>query len=232
MEPGLTDNRRGNDSLAPVDDMSDGLTDDLRARVKSELEPGERLLWAARSDPPVQRVGAGFYVCSAIALLLIGVSLGFSVLGYTDAQGHDHVGDQSAMMGALMYLGYGCVFVIGLILVWRSRLRERLRKASTCYAVTDRRAIVWAPEAKGDAIRVQALARGQFSNLVRVERPDGSGNLEFRETSAPRGDVDFDVGPCFTFEHVPEVRRVEQIVRNNLIASEVPDARGFRSARH
>jgi len=222
MEPGVTDNRLGDCSSALVDDINDGLTEDLRARVKCELEPGERLLWAARSDPPIEPVGWGFYLCSAIALLFLGVSLGTSVLGYTDAQGHDHVGDHSAMMLGLMYFGYGCVFVIGLVLFWRSRLRERRRKANGCCAVTDRRVIVWAPETKGDAIRVQALARGQFRNVVRVERPDGSGNLEFCSDSHH----------CFTFEHVPEVRRVEQIVRNNLIASEVPDARGFRPARH
>ncbi|MFI5460066.1 MAG: hypothetical protein ACHRXM_32000 [Isosphaerales bacterium] len=216
MEPGLTDNRRGNYSSAPVDDMSDGLTDDLRARVKSELEPGERLLWAARSDPPIQPVGAGFYACSAITLLLIGVALGFSVLGYTDAQGHDHVGDQSAISVGLTFLGWSCVFVIGLVLVWRSRVREHRRKANVCYAITDRRAIIWAPEPKGDAIRVQAVARGQVKNVVRLERPDGSGSLEF---SGDRGDFAF-AWPPFGFKHIPEVRRVEQIIRNNLIKSE------------
>ena len=50
----MTLGRRGTDDFSrrrSDDDFDDGLSDDLRARVKGELEPGERLLWAARSDP-------------------------------------------------------------------------------------------------------------------------------------------------------------------------------------
>ena len=36
-----------------IADHSIGLDDELRARVKGELEPGERVLWAGRSIPPL-----------------------------------------------------------------------------------------------------------------------------------------------------------------------------------
>jgi len=45
---GQTDSFRS----ASDDELVGDLANDLRARVKSELEPGERLLWAARSVPP------------------------------------------------------------------------------------------------------------------------------------------------------------------------------------
>jgi len=222
MEPGLTDNRLGDFSPVHAAEVDDGLTDDLRARFKGDLEPGERLLWAARSDPPVESFGAWFYVLGAIALLYLGmgvVAVGIpSVFGTADARAQHRFDDRSTIIGGLNFLGFGCVFMVGSILVSRNRLRERRRKSNACYAVTDRRAIVCAPEPKGNAIRVQAVARGQFRNVVRVERPDGSGNLEFRETL---GDVY--VAHGFTFEHVPDVRRVEQIVRNNLITSEATE---------
>ena len=54
---------------------------------------------------------------------------------------------------------------------------------------------------------------------MRIERPDGSGTLEFTRTLN-----DFDYYFHFKFEHIPEVRRVEQIVRNNLMTNE-PNAK-------
>jgi hypothetical protein len=73
------------------------------------------------------------------------------------------------------------------------------------------------PEPDGKATRIQALARGRFRNLSRVESPDGSGHLEF---SGTQGDHSFDYFNPFKFAHVREVRRVEQIVRSNLITSD------------
>jgi hypothetical protein len=208
MEPGMTDNRP---SSLPAEDVDDGLTDDVRAPFKGELEPGERLLWAARSDPPVEPVPAGFYVCIAIALvcLAVGVSL-------VAPRGNRHVVNDGSMTGGLVFLGIGCLFVIGLIATWHNRWSERRRLSKVRYAITDRRAIVWAPERRGDAIRVHTVPRGQVTNLVRIERPDGSWSLEF---SGERDNIDFEWHP-FGFKHIPEVRRVEHIIRNNLIKSD------------
>ena len=58
-------------SVAPMGDGFDSLTDELRARVKGELEPGERLLWAARSEPPFVRFGFAFYGWSVITVIML-----------------------------------------------------------------------------------------------------------------------------------------------------------------
>jgi len=218
MEPGLTDNQLRDYSSTPADDISDGPADELRALVKGELDPGERLLWAARSDPPFEPIGAGFYVCTAIALLCLGVGVALVA-----PRGNRQFVDDGSITAGLVFLGIGGLFVIGLIAAWNNRRTERRRFSSVCNAITERRAIIWTPEPKGGAIRVQTVARGQVKNLVRIERPDGSGSLEF---SGEWDSINFEWHP-FGFKHIPEVRRVEQIIRTTLIKSEpVPLSRG------
>ena len=189
-------------SLAHGHELEDRLSDDLRARVKRELEPGERLLWAARCDPPVEPRGMGYYVLCTITLCLLGLGLFLIVPARVTARWNDG----SKMVIGLAFLGIACLFLMGLVTGWIGRRTERRRLVNTCYGITDRRVIMWAPESKGDAVRVQAVGRGQVKNLVRIERPDGSGHLEFYGR--------------FKFTHVPEVRRVEQIVRSNLLTSD------------
>jgi hypothetical protein len=90
------------------------------------------------------------------------------------------------------------------------------RQANACYAVTDRRAISWVPEPKGDAIRVRTLPRGNIGEVTRVERPDGSGSLEFSLTEGSH----YYAFCHYGFRHIPEVRRVEQIIRNTLMTTD------------
>ena len=59
MLAGPNDHRMTDFSLAAEGELDGGLTDDLAARVKGELEPGERLLWAGRSDPPIEPIVRG-----------------------------------------------------------------------------------------------------------------------------------------------------------------------------
>ena len=57
---------QGDFSVAPIGDSFDALTDELRASVKGELEPGERLLWAARSELTfLEGIGFAFLAFSA-----------------------------------------------------------------------------------------------------------------------------------------------------------------------
>jgi hypothetical protein len=199
-------------SVASSEEFGGDLTEELRACVKRELEPGERLLWAACSLPPPFRIGRGFLFASAIALFLFGS--GFTYLAYAFAQPR---AKEEYTPAGIMLLAFGCLFLIGLIASLISRLSNRRRTARFCNAVTDRRAIVWQPEPQGDAIRVQTVGRGEVRSLVRIERPDGSGTLEF---SGTRGEVDYDGFHPVRFEHIPEVRRVEQIIRNNLMLAD------------
>ncbi len=211
MEPGMTDNPLGDYSSTLAGDIGDELADDLRALIKGELEPGERLLWAARSHPPFEPPSAGFYVSFSIAMLFFGVGLAI-----VSRQRNRVFVDDTALIYGLSLLGIGCLVAIGMVAAWNSRRSERRRLSRVRYAVTDRRAIIWTPEPKGVAIRIQTLFQGQIRTLVRVERPDGSGSLEFSRRPV---DLDFE-WPVVGFQHIPDVRRVEQIIRNNLINSD------------
>jgi hypothetical protein len=197
-------------SLADTHEVEDGLSDDLRARVKSELEPGERVLWAGHSNPPIEPRGLGFHFAFTITLVIFAIGLFF----VTPPRVGPNAGGGSTLGVGLVVLGIDSLFIIALIAGWNGRRTHRRQMTNTCYAVSDRRVIIWVPELKGDAIRVQALERGQFRHLIRTERPDGSGTLEF--SAAPR-DADFGYYHRFMLANIPEVRRVEQIVRNNLM---------------
>ncbi len=187
-------------------------TDELRALVKSELEPGERVLWAAGSIPRPIHLGVPFVFFGATAVLLLGIGLALLALG---AAGRDPRAD---LVGpAWVCLFWGGVIALGVIWSWNNRRRSAARLAKVCYALTDRRAIVWIPAEKETATRVYNVHRGQFQGLVRVQRPDGTGDLEF----ALKSDVgyDFHWSPP-AFQRIHDVRRVEQIIRLNLMAND------------
>jgi hypothetical protein len=194
-------------------DGFDLLSDELRARVKSELEPGERLIWADRSDPPLEPIGMGFYVLAAIAVISM-------ILGTIGVLRPNRRPDDSAFTFGLIAWSIAGLIVIGLPAKMVSRDKQRRRDRAVCYAITERRAIIWTPESKGNAVRIRTFPRGEIRSLVRVQHPDGSGSVLFNSEAS---DENFYVpiewrSPGFL--HIADVRRVEQIVRNNLIGSD------------
>ncbi len=213
---------RTDDGEGRVDDFSElageelvgDLTDELRARVKSELEPGERLIWVGGSSPPPVPNLIGYTTASTIALvLLVGGTL---VIIF--ATGKDPLlpkRDNPVPLGVILCVG-GLVTTIGTIAHWIEGRNERRRQSGNSYAVTGRRAIAWMPEPKTrDAIRVISIPRGTIRNVERVVRPDGSGDLDF--LCSP----DFEYNWRFSgFKRIADLRRVEQIVRNNLVKDE------------
>lgn len=197
------------------DDLGDGLSEDLRARVKGELEPGERLLWASRSWPLPEPMGLAVFVWSAIAFLLLTVAAALIVHGRHRPRWQQDSDPKVWAICMVLLGGFIVICVIGHLIAKRA---ERGRQADVYYAVTERRAIIWTPEPKGNAVRVQSLQRGRIGDVVRIQRSDGSGSLEF---SMSRNGDDF-TWPRHAFQDIAEVRRVEQIVRNYLITTEGP----------
>jgi hypothetical protein len=202
-------------SLVAASGFDDGMDTDLRAILKGELEPGERLLWAARSEPSPASIGAGYFWWGGIALFLL--VLGIWAINY--AWQARRFAENSGFGIGLGLVGVACFIGMVSIANWRTRKRAFRRKANFLYAVTDRRAIAWTPEPKGDAIRIRTLEGGQIHNLERVQRPDGSGDLFFSTGSREVPLEDFAWNP-FGFTDIHGVRRVEQIVRNNLVSIE------------
>ncbi len=195
------------------DEVGDGLDELLRARVKGELEPGERLLWAGRSVPPAPKIGKGYHIWLAIGILLLG--LGVIAIGQALTASRPRFNDDTTLARGVAFCGVGGIVLICTVL-WRiGRRAQAAREAGNCYAVTDRRAIAWIPEPGTDAVRVHTWAKGRIGDVVRVERPDGSGSLEF-------GFVKDSLyyWPPAGFSHVSDIRRVEQIIRRNLMTDD------------
>jgi hypothetical protein len=215
------------------DEFGDGLAEDLRARVKAELEPGERLLWAGQSAPPPVRMNPPFLVALGVGLAFLAAGVIIISVASRDSRvpgGNGPIAfrTQSDTQPAIG-VGIGLIVMGGITLAFAigghvAQRFARTRQRDTCYAVTDRRAIAWIPDAKSEGTRVLSLPRGHIRTVVRVERPDGSGSLELTLVHySPYHEFQQE-----GFKSIPDVRRVEHVVRNHLTAPDTiptnPDA--------
>lgn len=193
------------------DDWDEEFGDDIlgegdRARVKAELDQSERLLWIGRPIDRAAPLGRGFAVFAAIdAIAWVGAALATLSIR---RRGWGHGDAAGAVTLALAVAG---MLSCGLALFLLLRRSTRRRLAGTLYALTDRRAILWQPSARGGGVEVHSFGRGAAKRVHRVEYPDGSGDVVFQQSTemdalgTPRG-----------FEKVAEVVRVERLVREAL----------------
>ena len=144
-------------------------------------------------------------------LAACGVAVIFDAFGR-----HRFPDDGDSAVGGLVLALIGGLTAVVTVAVRIYEGSQRIRQANTYYAVTDRRAISWIPESKDGSVRVRSLGPKRIQEVARVERPDGSGTLEF---TLPRVNPDYPV-TTEAFKHIPEVRRVEQLVRNHLTTFE------------
>lgn len=193
------------------------LDEALLGLIKPELASGERLIWAARSRGDRRRSRARYLwpIVWLAGLLLFSV-LCFAILPLRIVPGEFFV-------GTLTILGttaFATSLVLGVIVVFRFvvDLFHSWRRVPDVYAVTDRRAIIWAASDTPGAIDVVITPRGTIHphQIQRTQHPDGSGDLHFggfRSHSSFRG--------------VDDVRRVEILVRTYLVASSQEPASGL-----
>jgi hypothetical protein len=201
------------DAFPGPDEMVFELADDLRGRAKSELEPGERLFWAARSTtrprPSPQVVTA--LVCIAGLLATSLVCFVVSAFSRTASEPAVVLAVLCGIISLLTLVGTTRSFM-----QWRNELMQAI---GTCYALTDRRAIIWVPQDRWGAVAVHSVRCGQVYQVHRIERPDGSGDVVFSATLLPGHRRN----PLSGLFGVPEVRKVEDLTRRVLIA---PRSRG------
>ena len=168
------------------------------------LDPGERLLWSGSPNP-------GRSAAQVLVATFIGIpSVGFAVFWIYTAY---HIASRSAHAPGpwALFPLFGLPFLLIGLGVMLSPLWAYLAAQRTVYAVTDQRALI---SSSLGARGVRAYSHDDIGELSMVERADGSGDLFFanRTMVTQRGYASQRVG----FIGIPEVRSVEQLLRQNL----------------
>lgn len=146
----------------------------MEASISNELLEGEDLLWSGRPDPRGRRIVSPARVFLILGLVFLPIGLVAVVIGLTLLLSSVIPPDSQASLLGLFIPG-GVFFVLGLIyliigLVGFSPSRNAL------YAITDRRVIILRP---GRYTRVSSYGKHAITQVHRIERPDGSGDLIF-----------------------------------------------------
>jgi hypothetical protein len=192
------------------------LPDDLDARVRSELRDGERLSWVGQPRPsrfarqaiPFVLFGIPF---TAFAVFWVAMASGILFGEFGNKGGRGGVGAPSACFPL-----FGLPFVlIGLWMLsspywfWRQARR-------TCYALTNRRAIIWQAGTFG-AVSVRSYGPEALGQLHRTEYADGSGDLVFEVVVSVRNRTATTIRHGFLA--IRDVREIEELVRRVLLPS-------------
>lgn len=200
--------------MAFFEPYSDSLLDpELEARVQSELAPGEKLLWFGQ--PRLRRS-----MLASIPILLFGIPwTAFSVfwiaLALGMAGGAKGAGGPVPGGFDICFPLFGLPFVVVGLGMISAPYWIRRAALKTCYAVTDRRAIVWEPRYGG--LRVRSYAPCQLEQLSRTEYKDGSGDLVFEESMTGYPATSRAVYRRSGFMAIDHVRDVENLIRKNLL---------------
>ena len=153
----------------------DELSEKWQQRVREELDPEEQVLWMGGPDPektagrplstPAVRVGLVALIVEIIWLVL---TLQFI--------GPPQPGDPLTLFILVPALLPVIAFVVLAAWMPGGLTGRRLphRASHTLYLVTNRRVVILEG---GRPLRVRSLAPAQLTNLVRRQRPDGSGDL-------------------------------------------------------
>lgn len=205
--------------------LDSSLPYELDQRVRRELGTDEQLLWVGQPNPrramwqtvPIVLFGIPWTAFSVFWVVMAG---GIGFMGFGEARGNQDQGIPFPFGWFFVCFPlFGVPFVlIGLAMltspIWAAR-----RAKNTCYAVTDRRAILWEAGWFGQ-VEVRSYQGPQLQTMRRVELADGSGDLIFEEQwiigRNSRGHV---TKTCrqHGFIGIPHVREIEDLLRKTLV---------------
>jgi hypothetical protein len=140
--------------------------------AQREMRPGEKLVWAERPRPGALAHAGLTTALFGIPFLAFALFWTFMASGATASGG---IGVVFPMFG-LPFIGVG-LWLVGTPL-WAAQ-----RAQSTIYAITDQRLVIMRTGATSE---VQSYGPEDFDSLDRRERPDGSGDIVFRNENLIR----------------------------------------------
>lgn len=191
-----------------------GVDTGLADALQRELDPGERLVWSGRPRPDLALRSA---LANAWLLLLLGVLLGaFMIAAAVRLWIRPvEVPIEPGAAGLSILIILMGVALITWILSEPSRVASRARR--TIYAITDRRALVITRSRRG-VVEERDFAPDETRHILRVERPDGSGDIIFE---SPRRNPSGSANSVSTlgrigFLSVEDCAAVERILRTTL----------------
>jgi hypothetical protein len=196
------------------------LSPDVNARVQSELQPGERLVWAAQPNPrayargswAISIFGVVFTAFAAFWILMAG---GFA--WFAGGVISNHASGPGAVFACFPLFGVPFLLIGVAMLLAPVWMRRAARRAA--YAITDRRALVWQARPFGSELTVRSFAPAELTQITRVERADGTGDLVFLEVfnhSTNSKGHRSTTRTRFGFLGVDGVRDVEDLLRKTL----------------
>ena len=182
--------------------FDNNLPREVASLVDMELEPGERITWAAQPMP-------GRFAKRSIGLVLFGIPwTAFAIFWMAGASGFK-IPDFSRGFGFFPLFGVPFVLIgIGLLSspYWMRRKARR-----TAYVITDKRALILAG-GSWRSTTVRSIEPYRLGDIRRVQNADGTGDLIFERTWASDGD-----GGRQSTDHgflaTRDVRSVESLVR-------------------
>jgi hypothetical protein len=190
------------------------LSPELKQRVDSELRSGERLIWAAQ---PLARA----FRRQGCALQVFAIPwTAFSIFWVVSAAWMTSNGNAPGPFSLFPLFGVPFVLIgFGMLTApyWFGR-----RAVRTLYAVTDRRAIIFASGVFGGQT-VQSFMPERLTSIARNERADGTGDLVFERFTTAHGSGSRTV--THGFMGIDRVREVEDLLYATLLKDRVGGAR-------
>jgi hypothetical protein len=195
--------------------LNSTLPPELDERVRNELTDGEHILWVGRPNP--RRMAKFGWVVALFGIPFTAFAVFWIVMTSSMLGGWRNGGGPFAWFSIIFPLfGIGpLVAGLGLLSApyWFARKARR-----TCYAITDRRAIVLEASLRG-ALTVYSYGPKELTKQYRRENADGGGDLVFEEIMTVSRSSN---GPSTTttkrgFLAIDDVRAVETLLRKALV---------------
>jgi len=188
---------------------------DLESRVRSELRPGERILWIGQPLPGRSMLMSIPLVIFAIPWTCFALFWTAGASGLLDGMLGINGPVQEMTPFRLLFSCFGLPFIaIGLGML-SAPYWARRKSSQTVYAVTDQRALTLEAGLFGGTT-LRNFPPEDLRRMTRHERADGSGNLIFEEYMTRNSD-----GHRHTtqrgFLAIARVREVEETIRQALL---------------
>lgn len=190
---------------------------DLEDQVRSEMRDGERPLWVGQPKP-------GRFARQALPIVLFGIPwTAFALFWMAAASGMVFGGfGNNGAPGGFWAFDYFPLFGLPFVLIGLGMLSSpywlRRQAKRTCYALTDRRAILW-QAGKFGSVTVRSYGPEALHKTHRTEYADGDGDLVFEEVVLVGRDSDRYRTTNTTrhgFMAIGNVRGVEELLRRTL----------------